>query len=423
MLTASVLALTLLSGQTWTVSNDARADFSEIEDAIDDERVALGDILLVSPGEYDGFTLDRKLTIVGQSGASRPVVTDPVTVMASMKKGLLESGGDFSFGFIEFREGVTVVGGNAPGQFDNCTFFGDDDHPTALRIENAAEVMLSRCVLVGVDAEADDGFLGFKPAGHALEAISSNVIFVDSQATGGHGAVGPRLPPHPGGSGLRLEGGSKVMMAGGQMLGGQAGGSASPCNLGPAGHGIWLVDSMADLRGFGANDDVVLPPLAACGPPAFSVFATGESSKIRLGGPIGLRGIQAPNGALEVTNLLQPYLQNVGDATPGSSNVLQLRGEPNRYAVFFGSLDPESTFVFEVDQPVGFDPYNLFFVAALVTSNQPLAPVECPYDVPVNEPILLGLTARFQCVMQDQPAQGMPTKATASNPVDVVVRF
>lgn len=421
MLQASVLALSILAGQTWTVSNDGRADFSEIGDAIQDKRVAIGDILLVDPGEYEGFALDRDLTIVGATGSSRPTVTEPVAISAG--EGALGTSVGFSFGFIDFQKGVTITGTPSAGRFDNCWFFGGETKPTALRVENAQEVTLSRCLLVGADATVPQR-TGSVTVGDGISATDSRIVFVDSEARGGAGFLSAGFfGPNPGGHGATLTN-SDILFAGGALLGGPPGGNPNPCNLGPAGSGLVLNQSTGDLRGFGANDDRIFPaPPAPCGPPGFSILATGAASKIRLGGPIGLRGVQAPQGALEVTTLIQPYLQNEGNGTPNSANTLRLRGEPNQFTLFFGSLDTTPTPVNEIDLPLGFDPNQIFFVGGLFTPSQQLAPANCPYAVPGNAPVLDGMAARFQCVLPNQPAQGHPTKATASNVVDVVIRF
>src|SRR5690606_2316958 len=154
--------------------------------------------------------------------------------------------------------GVTVEGAPSAGQFDNCRLFGTAAHPTALRVENSTEVVLSRCLLKGADAQAVPRS-GLQPSGHGIEAIASFVIVVDSDAQGGAGTVAAGVAPHPGGHGVLLKANSKVLMGGGSMNGGAAGGTMDPCNLGTAGSGLVLQDSSADLRGFGANDDNVFP--------------------------------------------------------------------------------------------------------------------------------------------------------------------
>jgi len=422
MLSSTVLALTVLAGQTWTVSSDGRADFSEIGDAIADARVAVGDILLVNPGEYEGFALDRGLTIVGAAGTQRPRVEDPVAITPARFEGE-----GFAFGFIEFRASVVVNGVEGASRFDNCVMRADDVLPHGIRVTDCDDVVLSRCNIRGSDADPKGGKNGGGPAaGHGVISNNSHVTFVDSVSRGGFGQVGPGVPPHAGGHGVVAQNGTRILMAGGQMLGSPAGGDPNflKCNLGQGGDGLRLSDSSVDVRGSGANDDRILPPPPPpCGPQAFSIRALGPNNDIRFGGPVAVRGVQAPPGTVEVTTLLQPYLQNNGPGTPGSNNTLRLRGEPNQFALFFGSNDTTRTEIPDLDLTLGFDPNSLYFIGAVQTPGVALAPANCPYDVPNDAPVLDGMATRFQCVLPNQPAHGNPVLMTGSNAVDFVLRF
>ncbi len=65
---------------TWTVDDNGPADFNQISTAV--ASVAAGDVLLVEPGTYDGFVLQKRLSILGRAGGPRPHVTGTVRLDA-----------------------------------------------------------------------------------------------------------------------------------------------------------------------------------------------------------------------------------------------------------------------------------------------------------------------------------------------------
>src|SRR5215475_8711759 len=77
---ALLLAAAARAG-TFTVDDDGPADFPSITAAI--AAVAPGDVLLVMPGTYDAFVLDKPLTILGPGAGPRPVVLGQSSVTAS----------------------------------------------------------------------------------------------------------------------------------------------------------------------------------------------------------------------------------------------------------------------------------------------------------------------------------------------------
>ncbi|MEW6747582.1 MAG: hypothetical protein AB1486_33035 [Planctomycetota bacterium] len=63
LLTWVLLALSANAGQTWIVAADGSGDFLVVQQAID--AASPGDLILVKPGSYPAFTVNKALTVVG----------------------------------------------------------------------------------------------------------------------------------------------------------------------------------------------------------------------------------------------------------------------------------------------------------------------------------------------------------------------
>jgi pectin methylesterase-like acyl-CoA thioesterase len=61
---AAVLAMALVPSRTWYVDAAGGGDYRDIQSAID--AASDGDLILVAPGEYAGFVLDRKVAVQAQ---------------------------------------------------------------------------------------------------------------------------------------------------------------------------------------------------------------------------------------------------------------------------------------------------------------------------------------------------------------------
>ena len=403
MLLAGALAAT-----TWTVDDDGPADFSEISDAV--AAAAAGDVLLVEPGQYQAFDLDKSLAIVGRVGAARPDVAGPI---------LIDSSTGFTISRLRMQS-VQVTGVAGAARFDDCRFSAVGGATTShgLQVVSSSQVLVSRSVVLGHDAEAGDG-------GTALWAVGGTVTLVDTNVRGGHGAVGPGLGPTDGGDGILARFAGRVLAASGNVRGGNAGGSDTPgaCVLGAAGDGVRALGaSFVDLRGDAG--DVVLPGSsgsAFCrGTPGVSGLAEGGSTIVFSG--VTHRDFTTGLGTNEVVmaDPPQPFLRMTGPNTPGTNGVLRLFAPAGQPALIVGSLDAALTAAPGVAGSLWLDPGSSFFVGALAAAGFD-APANCPYDVP-NDPALSGLWARFQCVL---PTQGDPLLpgAASTNAVDVVVRF
>lgn len=402
MLHATALTLAVLAGQTWTVDDDGRADFSEISRAI--PAVATEDVLLVAPGEYSGFVLDKPLTIVGRAGADRPNVNGDVVV---------SSAGGFHLANLNLRR-VTVNGVLGGGNLDDCTIAATDATDAALVILDSTQVIVARADIHGYSPESG-------PGAAACRVSDSRAVFVSCQFTGGDGAFGAGLPEVDGGAGLVVEAESNVTFARGMVVGGAAGGNADNCFIGSTGDGMVITDSFASVRGSPA-DSVLGGQAGDCGGVEGSSFVVAGSTLILNNVTYEeVEEVQPLVGENKIVTprLGQPVLENLGKVGPDSQNMLQLFGEPGQFALLYGGNDEVLQPVYGLGEDLWFSARSIFFVGGLTTQGFE-APANCPYVIP-DQPIFWGATARFQAGFALQPDPLDPMAASASNPVTVIV--
>ena len=189
-----LLPVLLLAAQTWTVDDDGPADFASISDAIASPSVAEGDVLLVSPGGYAGFVLDKALSIVSTADS---------TFLASSC--VVQGVSDFRIAGLSTREllvqdvtGRGVLDGIKVGwQFFDAAS-GELFYRGRAQILDCDEILLTRSELHGSDACYPDIL-----ENHAgLEVVGSTVAIVQCEIQGGNESWLLRLPP-----GLREQGG------------------------------------------------------------------------------------------------------------------------------------------------------------------------------------------------------------------------
>ncbi|MFG0317426.1 MAG: hypothetical protein ACF8XB_09145 [Planctomycetota bacterium JB042] len=406
MISLTLLALSL-NAATWTVDDDGPADFREISQAI--ASAVDGDVLLVEPGQYGSFFLDKDLAIVGRVGAPRPEVAGP---------NLIASPTGFTISRLRMGS-VRVNSVLGPGRFDDCRFpavGGPADY--GLQVTGSNQVLVSRSVVQGESPASGDG-------GLALWVVASTVTLVDTNVRGGDGAVAAGSGPTDGGDALLALFGAHVVAVSGDLRGGDAGGDPTPgaCSFGVAGDGVRaLGNSTVGLRG--SSVDQVLPgevgPFLCGGVPGVSGIAEGGSTIVFSG--VTHRGFTTGAGenSLVPAEPAEPFLLVTGPNAPGTNGVLRLFGPSGQPALLIGALDTSFTEVPGVAGPLWLDPALAFFVGVLPTAGLD-TPANCPYPVP-NDAALSGASARFQCVL---PQQGDPTGpgAASTNAVDVIVRF
>ncbi len=385
MLEANLVLLALLAGNSWTVDDDGPADFGQIGEAIAAAAVADGDLLVVEPGDYDGFVLDKDLVISGRAGVARPRSAGPVQVQAS------------TFRFVRLElGGVTVQSVGGAATIEDCVLTGSAAQPIGLAVNQCSALLVSRSVIRGAPS---DGF-----AGIGLRAIQSRLTLAEDAIFGSGSAAG-----------VRLVQGCDLLFAGGAIFGGDA----LPQGGGAAGNGVELIGSEASVRG--AAFDVVFPgaPSSSGAPGASFMVQDGSTLVLNEVLHFGVDDVGAGNVVVQA-DLAEPFLRNFGPNGLDSPGEVLLFGAPKQMGLLLLSEDDTLTPVPILDVPLWFDPSRLLFFGALVSQGS-LFPVSCPYDVP-HETSLIGRSFRFQVVFPGQPATLDPNQRAATNPVEVVIR-
>lgn len=405
-MTSPLLLVLTLFASTITVDDDGPADFTEISDAI--LAAAAGDVLLVEPGNYGPFFLDKDLSIVGRANQPRPNVAGPILISRAP-----------GFALSRLRlQAVTIEAVTDAGRMDDCRVRAQNNGGQALLIQGCAQIELTRSRVTGNSPNAGNG-------GRAGRVTSSNVTTVDTDFIGGAGAVDVAEAPNNGGTGLRVDGGSHLLFVRGSVIGGAAGGAVDPrnqtCSFGQSGRGLVLAGATASLRGVPADQvSGGAPGPRACG------GVTNAGLRLQGGASVVTSGVTineveqgGGGGTLTTATPFEPYLRNNGSSAPGGNGVLQLFGPASEVAILIASFDTTLTNVAGVQDTLWFDPATAFFAGALVSAG-PAQPALCPYTIP-EIAAHSGLALRVQCVFTSLAGSLDPRTSASSNAVDVIV--
>ncbi|MCK6444866.1 MAG: hypothetical protein L6Q99_00595 [Planctomycetes bacterium] len=180
LLAPCVLATTLASpalAHTWIVDASGGGDFLDLPPAI--AAATSGDVLLVMPGRYSGFTLDEQLVILGQGPTV--AVTGPVLV-DSVPPGALAVLAELSL-----TQSCTLNACSGPVVLDSLSI------AESLGVTDCTDVRVTRCALDGRPGSGGAG--GFE----AVRVSNSRIEFGECALNGGIGADG--LSTAPGGDG------------------------------------------------------------------------------------------------------------------------------------------------------------------------------------------------------------------------------
>jgi len=238
-LCAALLTLPAVSAQTlWTVDDDGGADALDIPAAV--ALASDGDVILVEPGSYSGFTLDGLgVDVVGRAGA---LVVGTVDVRD------LGAGQDIVLRGLEIDAAPGGVFGTGVRLTDcDGLVLVEDVHVTdttlGFEITRCADVGLMRCSAFGTSS-----ILASQP-GRGVLADDSSVSLYACDFRGGSGvpaACDPHAPGGDGAVGVQLTGGF-LFDHGSSIEGGYGGDACETLALGcsPAGDGgdaLRLVD-------------------------------------------------------------------------------------------------------------------------------------------------------------------------------------
>lgn len=310
-------ALAATQSRVWTVG--ASGQFQDIQLAID--QAAAGDILLVDPGSYGGFTLDGKsLTIVARVdvSAGQTVEVYGDVLIANLAAGdiAVVQGEAFSINgtvshALEVRDSLGSV--RLQGlELRGACGVGGGAGKSGLFLDHAADVSL-------VGGKVTGGAVCDYPGngGHGIEIIASQLALYDTTVLGANG-VDDLATLGASGS----DGGSACVVWDGFLFGSRAsfqggdGGSGTdgfgdcatggiePGSGGDGGHGVWLADPLANVRLLESlHDGGVGGPMGA-GPSCGA--AAGQSGLPELVTP-GATWVEDP-GIARITHA--PYLSH-----------------------------------------------------------------------------------------------------------------
>jgi len=393
------LALALvLAPQTFVVDAGGGGDFTTIQAAIDAS--SDGDVLLIQPGEYLGFLLDKELSLLGPASGPAPVVISESTIQGAA--------GFTLSGLTLPRMTISAVAGH--GEIDRCTVLSPSQWGVALY--GCDRIQIERSVI-----EVETNFYYSSGPRAAVYASDSDVTLVECQLRGGDSASG--MDYDAGGAGLwATTSNSLVVNTGAQ---GGVGGTYSAlftfCE--PGGHGFVAEGGQLVLRGSGT---------AAAGGPGGFGCADGTSIYALAGAHVLVGGYETPDGLLTLSGGAvqattgEPFLTLLGQDGPGTARRLRIAAEVGDAVIVVGSVGSAHLAVPGLEGLVGVDPAQIFFTLP-VSGTGLLAPQTVQLPLPASFAGLSGLSVHFQGVAPAHPGTLNPSDALLTNPVTLALGF
>ena len=403
------LACALFAGaaaaQTWTVDDDKPADFADLPAAI--AAAAPGDVLLVQPGQYTAFLLDKELSILGPVGGERPSVAGLSRVQGATR---------FKLAALEL-DALEVIGVGGRGAIDDCRFGSSPSHLILLRVQDCGQLVVARST---VQSPGSVSFLFASSFGVHVE--NSTAAFVDTVI---RGAKGKNCPDYDDGQGAVRAVNSELWFAGCDLIAGNGGADGFCISCGGAGgDALVATDSTVVLRGHGnqvdyglggtfaepdgrhfvlQNSTVVYGPGLALSPPTLVVSDPGGTSTV----------IHAP--------VPEPFLTIGGEDLPGSARELMLHGPAGAQAVAVTSFSLGFYQLPAFEGAVWLGSGSLFQVVPLVTQGNGV-PVGFSLPLPPSFTGLEGITLYVQAVFPGVPGTLDPSATMLTNPSFVTLR-
>ncbi len=350
-LAAGAAALTLivspLRADVLVVDAGGGGAFLTIEAAVD--AAVDGDVIVVRPGDYTNLAENTEVHIDGKAlslvADGGPVISPPIQV-ANLPAGKnvvlrgLDARVNSPAGLIfllELTSSLDVLDCDGQVWAEDCSFEGElgtgalgNTQPgfPGAHLLNAADVVLSRCQLVGGDG-VDTGPHFFRTAdgGNGLLAVDSSVQLYDCVITGGDGSDNQSTesdaPGYNGGHGVVLDG-STALLSATSIVGG-------PGGVGRLGHvdvkytggdGLHLSGSFSQAR---VLDSTITPGAGGIDAPSGLQGPDGVEVFIDTGVVVDLPG------TARLLSVSSPFREN-GNAT------LTYKGEPGDVIHLFGGF-------------------------------------------------------------------------------------
>jgi len=411
MITLALLAALVVPSNTWTVDDDGPADFAQISDAV--AQVQAGDVLLVAPGDYVSFILDKRVAILGQPGGPRPHIFGVTRVI----------GASFTLAGLDL-EALRVDGAAGRGRIDDCRVghAGDAGQDWAVVLDGCAQVVVSRTKGSKAYSQAH-----FYAGGSALKIVTSNVTLVDCTLTGAKGFTSEDFYPYggQGGIGLSIELSSQVVAVGSTIQGGPEGWATCvfcECHDGPAGSAVELVSSFLVVRG--SSGDKVIAGFAdpEC-LPALPGYAFDALGSVVVASGAAIVGNSNWNASQYITpSPAQPFLEIEGPDSAGAHKTIQLHGPADASCLLVASFAPAYAPLGQFDDELWVGLADFFVLVPLVTLGQE-QPLTLGLDVPASLTGLEGVAIELQPFFPGLPSAVAPGKSIAGNVAEIILRF
>lgn len=381
--------------QSWTVDDDGPADFASIGAAIQAPQVQAGDVLLVFPGEYASFTLDKSLRIVAAAG-------DPWRAGFHAPSCTVRDVDSFALVGLRCRE-LAIERVSGRGLLDQCQLgeweqIGDaSPWLGGADIRDCAQLIAQRSSFHGTDACYPYTSELSRPA---LRVWSSTIAFAQCSFRGGDEAGWSCYSHYPTvAAAVELRDGSDATFAG--------------CSLG-AGTGSWgltapalrVEDSFARVRGSSRDG---LHSYA----PAFAI--DGSNAQVSVSG-LSIDPPQLPDWVRRLRPAA-PVLALAGGDAPGASAFVALRAPLGAPALLAFALAPGFARLAPGVEPVWLDVHALLALLPLIGQGQE-QPSALPLALPAD-PALAGLAVWVQAWLPPLVA----SDAAWTNPLALVLRW
>ncbi len=397
----TVTACSLLFSQT-IVDASGAGDFVDLQDAID--AASAGDVLLIQPGDYAAFTLDKQLSLLGPTVGAKPKIVGTSTI---------DGAAAFTLAGLDLeRLDVRSVAGH--GEIDACNVSSPAQR--GISIFDCERIQIERTsVAVTGDYYSLSSSVG---PGAALYCEHSNVTVVACSLTGGNSAEG-ELEYTDGGEGLYAVA-SDVLVADTDARGGVGGSFDSIfsfCEVGGssfANYGGQLV-----LRGSGS---------LANGGEGGSFCADGASVLSADGGVALVSGYDTPNGFQMLgggsvsASADEPFLTLLGSDAVGTARRLRLHAGVDEPVLVFGSTASAALAIAGFEGWIGIDAGQIVFSTLLVGQGV-LSPKTLTLNLPQDFVGLQGKTLHFQGVAPFASGTLDPSAILLTNPTALVLRF
>ena len=339
----TAVALSLQAPITWVVDDDGGpgVDYTSLQTAID--AASEGDLILVKPGSYGDFDLDKMLTILGEPGSRVDVgVVHDIAERATLCQ-------------LEFK-GLGI--GNCTGTVvldEVWGWYSATNGGPSISVSNSADVRL-------IDIDRAVTSSSRVPS---LSVFASRVELSTSTLYGQDGSNKSTGYAGDGGVGLSVTGGSLLHMSRGEVRGGSGGDITTLIGYGYGGKGgtAMVVDASdvvvtgraKDLIKGGNGGEITLYGYAGDGGNGLEVKSGGTVRRSRVivkggnggigyasgnGGSPGVNIKTTSGGSVSTPPLADPFLERLGDAVAGGSVTLRLRTEAGAYSRLFWGFSP-----------------------------------------------------------------------------------